>query len=156
MTRATTWTNSDGLVVGFGRNIAERQATAMVETDGSIKEVVMDFTYQSTSPALELPADCVVTGMYLIQTELWDGGTSLKIGDGNDDDGWFTATLLAEATLDDENNQIFVADGAYAIGDAATNRGLQKKYSASDTIDVTITGTFTSGKSRLVVNYVSV
>ena len=155
MTRATTWTNDDGLIVGFGKNYAERQATAVVTRAGHQKQAILDFTYESTSPALSLPADSVVLGMTLIVSEAWNDGTDLQIGDGDDANGWFTETLLAEATLDNTAPQVFAPDGAYAIGDNADNRANPKVYATADTIDVTITGTFTSGKARLIVDYIA-
>lgn len=159
MTRKATWSNSDGLVVGFGPSYNERQNSAEADMDGHVHQAVLDFNYLSTAAAegdcaVDIPAGAIVTNITLKTGTLWDGGTALEIGDGTDPNGYFTTTLLAEATLDNAADQVFVGDGAYVIGDAATNAGLPKKYASADTIDVLITGTFTSGTARLIVTYV--
>jgi hypothetical protein len=156
MTRATTWTNSDGLVVGFGKNYPERQATADTVKSGAIHEAVMDFTYESTSPALELPAGAVVRTMVLKIGTAWvsSGTVTMTIGDGGAATGWYTATLLTEANL--TAGAVLVPDGAYAVGDNADNMGNAKVYASADTIDVAISGSSnapSSGTARLIVEY---
>lgn len=151
MTRATTWTNSDGLVVGFGRNFAERQADGVVKTEGNVKEAVLQFTYQSSAPFISLPAGSVVEDVYLKVGDAWVGGTDVQVGDGTDPDGFISATQGATANL--TAGATIRAAGAYAIGDAATNRGLAKVYASADTLDVAFTGTFTAGTATLVVRY---
>lgn len=158
MTRATTWTNADGLVVGFGKNYAERQDGAVRSVGGHSHQAVLDFTYQSTAAAagdcsVVIPAGAVVNSVVLKTGTLWNGGTALEIGDAADPNGWFTTTLLAEATLDNADNQVFVADGAYAVGGTADDKANGKAYLSAGQIDVLITGTFTSGTARLIVDY---
>jgi len=51
MTRASSWTNADGLVVGFGANIPERNVSGVYEHDGSVKEAHLAITYQSSGAA---------------------------------------------------------------------------------------------------------
>lgn len=159
MTRATTWTNSDGLVVGFGPNFAERQVGGDVKGAGHTHQAVLDFDYQSTAAVagdckVVIPAGAVVRNVTLKTGTLWNNGTALEIGDAADPNGWFTTTLLAEATLDDANDQVFEADGAYAVGDNVDNKANGKAYLSAGQIDVLITGTFTSGTARLIVDYV--
>jgi len=79
------------------------------------------------------------------------GGTDVQLGDGTDPDGWISATQGAVANL--TAGATVRAGGAYAIGDAATNRGLGKVYAAADTLDVAFTGTFTAGTATIVVRY---
>lgn len=152
MTRATTWSNPDGLVVGFGKNFPERQVGGEVDVSGNVKEAVLQFTFQSSAPFLSLPAGAVVEDVYLEVTTTWVGGTDVQVGDGTDPDGFISATQGAVANLTTAAGRVRAA-GAYAIGDAATNRGLAKVYSTADTIDVAFTGTFTAGAARLVVRY---
>jgi hypothetical protein len=151
MTRATTWTNSDGLVVGFGRNYAERQADGVVKTEGTSKEAVLQFTYQSTAPTISIPAGSVIEDAYLKVGDAWVGGTDVQVGDGTDPDGFISSTQGATANL--TAGALIRAGGAYAIGDASTNRGLAKVYAAADTLDVAFTGTFTAGTATLTVRY---
>jgi len=60
MTRKSTWTNADGLVVGFGPNSPERNEAGVLETDGVVKEARLAITYQSSSANVALPAGSVV------------------------------------------------------------------------------------------------
>jgi hypothetical protein len=152
MTRATTWSNSDGLVVGFGRNFPERNVAGVADTDGVSKEAVLQITYQSSSPTISLPAGSVVEDVYLVVTTAWAGGTDIQVGDGTDPDGFISATQGATANLTPAGALIRAA-GAYAIGDAATNRGLAKVYNTADTIDIAFTGTFTAGAATIYVRY---
>jgi hypothetical protein len=82
----------------------------------------------------------------------WVGGTDVQVGDGTDPDGWVSATQGAVANL--TIGATIRAAGAYAIGDAATNRGLGKVYAAADTLDVAFTGTFTAGTADVFVRYI--
>ena len=158
MTRATTWSNSDSLVVGFGRNYPERQVGGDVKGAGHLHIATLDFTYQSTAASagdckVVIPAGATVKNVVLKTGTLWDGGTAIEIGDAADPNGWFTTTLLAEADLDGSDNLTWVADGAYAVGNNADNKANGKDYDAAGQIDVLITGTFTSGTARLIVEY---
>jgi hypothetical protein len=152
MTRKSTWTNADGLVVGFGPNYAERNVAGVLETDGVVKEARLAITYQSSGATVELPAGSVVLDVVMKVGTAWAGGTKVEIGDGSDADGWISATQGATANL--TAGVSIVAAGAYAIGDAATNRGLGKVYAAADTLDVTITGTYTAGTADVFVRYI--
>lgn len=152
MTRASSWTNADGLVVGFGANIPERNVSGVYETDGAVKEAHLAITYQSSGATVDIPAGAVVLDVIMKVGTAWAGGTKVELGDGNDADGWISATQGAVANL--TSGASIVAGGAYAIGDAATNRGLGKVYAAADTLDVAITGTFTAGTATIVVRYI--
>jgi hypothetical protein len=152
MTRKSTWANADGLVVGFGANIPERNVAGVYDHDGAIKEAHLAITYQSSGAVIDLPAGTVVLDAILEVGTAWVGGTKVELGDGTDPDGWISATQGATANL--TIGASIVAGGAYAIGDAATNRGLGKVYAAADTLDVTITGTFTAGTATIVVRYI--
>jgi len=150
LSRKASWTNADGLVVGFGSRYPERYATAVANVDGSAVEITLDFNYKSGTPVtMDIPAGTYVERVLLFIGDHWDNGTALEIGDGTDPNGWFTTTLLAEATLDDADNQVFQADGVFSLK-AADTAGIGKLYSTADTIDVLVTGTFTTGSARLV------
>ena len=151
MTRASSWTNADGLIVGFGANIPERNVAGVYDHDGSVKEAHLAITYQSSGANIELPAGAVVLDVVLKVGTAWAGGTDVQLGDGTDPDGWISATQGAVANL--TAGATVRAGGAYAIGDAATNRGLGKVYAAADTLDVAFTGTFTAGTATIVVRY---
>lgn len=152
MTRKSTWTNADGLVVGFGPNYAERNEAGVLETDGVVKEARLAITYQSSGANIALPAGSVVLDVVMKVGTAWAGGTDVQIGDGSDADGWVSATQGAVANL--TAGATVRAAGAYAIGDAATNKGLGKVYTSADTLDVAFTGTFTAGTADVFVRYI--
>jgi hypothetical protein len=152
MTRKSTWTNADGLVVGFGPNFAERNVSGVLETDGVVKEARLAITFQSSGANIDLPAGSVVQDVVVKVGTAWVGGTDVQLGDGTDPDGWISATQGAVANL--TIGATIRAAGAYAIGDAASNRGLGKVYAAADTLDVAFTGTFTAGTADIFVRYI--
>lgn len=152
MTRKSTWTNADGLVVGFGPNYPERNEAGVLETDGVVKEARLAITYQSSGANIALPAGSVVLDVVMKVGTAWAGGTDVQIGDGSDADGWVSATQGAVANL--TAGATVRAAGAYAIGDAATNKGLGKVYTSADTLDVAFTGTFTAGTADVFVRYI--
>jgi hypothetical protein len=152
MTRKSTWTNADGLVVGFGPNFPERNVAGVFTHDGAVKEARLAITFQSTGAKVDLPAGAVVQDVILKVGTAWVGGTDVQVGDGVDADGWISAAQGATANL--TAGATVRAAGAYAVGDAATNRGLGKVYAAADSIDVAFTGTYTAGTADIVVRYI--
>jgi hypothetical protein len=152
MTRQSTWTNSDGLIVGFGPNIPERNIAGDYNTDGIVKEAVLQVTFQSSGAVIPVPAGSAVLDVVLRVGTAWTGGTKVEIGDATDPDGWVSATQGATANL--TAGAEIVAGGAYAIGDAASNKGLAKVYATATNLTATITGTYTAGTATVVVRYV--
>ena len=152
MTRQSTWTNADGLIVGFGPNIPERNIAGDYNTDGVVKEAVLQVTFQSSGAVIPVPAGSAVLDVVLRVGTAWTGGTKVEIGDATDPDGWVSATQGATANL--TAGAEIVAGGAYAIGDAASNKGLAKVYAAATNLTATITGTYTAGTATVVVRYI--
>lgn len=155
MTRASTWTNADGLVVGFGNNFPERNAEGAVEVDGFDKTATLKVTYQSTfgssGAKITLPAGSIVKNVFLKVGSGWTGGTSLAFGDGGSTGGWITATQGAQANLG--AGVAIQAQGAYAY--TATEGQLPGKvYAAATDLYVTSVGTWTAGSATIVVEYV--
>lgn len=155
MTRASTWTNSDGLVVGFGNNIPERNDAGVNEVDGNDKSAQLNITYQSTSGAsgakVSIPAGSIVKNVYMKVGTAWVGGTSLTFGDATTAAGWITATQAATANL--TASAAIQAQGAYAY--TSTEGQLPPKvYAAATDLYITIAGTFTAGTATLYVEYV--
>ena len=157
MTYANTWTNSDGLVVGFGTNSPERNAAGRVERDGGQKEARVQFdlvnsTSGSSGAVINVPAGSVVKHVYALVTEAAAGGTSLAFGDAGSTGGWITAAQGATANL--TLNATIDGGGAYAIGGTdATASHLPKVYAAATDLYFTLVGTFTAGKVTVVVEY---
>lgn len=153
MTRKSTWSNPDGLIVGFGPNFPERHEGGAVNFEGPYKVVSAQITFQSTpaSVTLPVPPGSAVKAVYLVVGTAWAGGTDIQVGDGADPDGFISAGQGATANL--TAGAMIRASGAYAIGDAATNKGLDKVYAVADNIDVAFTGTFTAGTATISVEY---
>ncbi len=154
LSRKSTWANADGLQVGFGNHYSEREATAVKQGADGYTELVMDFTFASTTLALAVPAGFIVDTMVLEVGTAWtsSGTATIEIGDGGDANGWFTTTELTEANL--TAGTVHVPAGAYAVGDNSDNRGNPFKYATADTIDVvfsTAGDAPSAGSARLVV-----
>ncbi len=101
-----------------------------------------------------IPAGAVVLDVRWMNSVLWDNATSagLKVGDGNDDDGYFTGVDLKSAPVADVNGaggiSSFKGDtGAGAFG------GLSVSYPTGGTISAVVTtvGAGSAGRSKLVV-----
>jgi hypothetical protein len=152
MTRKSTWTNADGLVVGFGPNFPERNVAGVFDHDGTVKEARLAVTFESSGAKVDLPAGSIVLGVVMKVGTAWVGGTKVEVGDGTDADGYISATQGATANL--TAGAAIAAGGAYAIGDAATNAGLPKVYATADSLDVTITGDYTAGTADIYVRYI--
>lgn len=165
MTRAATWSNSDGLTVGFGRNFPERQAGGVAKTFGTLKEARLQVSYLSTFGAsgakISLPANSMVHKVWFESTTDWtssDSGT-LSVGDtdGTDDvDGWITATELTATNM--AAGSVHKADGVYAVGDDGgaadtDNQAVPQVRATACDIYFTKANNFTAGTGVLVVQY---
>lgn len=156
MTRKTTWSNPDGLVVGFGPNFPERQDGAVLAQEGSeFKQAKLHITYQSTlgstGAKIPVPAGSLVRFVYIKVNTNWAGGTSLAFGDTNSTGGWVTATQGGVANLVTTNSPIN-AQGAYAF--TSTEGQLPPKpYPAALDLFFTAVGTFTAGDLDVYVEY---
>ena len=153
MTRKSTWTNSDGLVVGFGPNYAERNVAGVHDTDGQVKEARLAITHESSGANVAIPAGSVVLDVVMKVGTAWVGGTSVSVGDGSDGDGWISTTQGATASL--TAGATIRAGGVYAIGSTDTTaKALGKVYASADTLDVAITGSYTAGGADIIVRYI--
>ncbi len=153
MTRQTTWTNADGLVVGFGPNFPERNTAGVIETDGVVKEARLAITHESSGANVAIPAGAVVLDVVMKVGTAWVGGTSVSVGDGSDGDGWVSTTQGATANL--TAGATIRAGGAYAVGGTDTTaKALGKVYASADTLDVAFAGTYTAGSADIFVRYI--
>lgn len=155
MTRASTYTNADGLIVGFGNNFPERNDAGVNEVDGNDKSAQLNITFQSTFGAsgakVEIPANSIVKNVYMKVGTAWVGGTSLAFGDASGTGSWITATQGATASL--TAGVPIQAQGAYAF--TSTEGQLTPKvYAAATNLYITAVGTFTAGTATIYVEYV--
>ena len=155
LNRGSTWTNSDGLIVGFGTNRPVKEGAAQNVSGNGVKVKSVVFTYDNMSSVnVPVPAGSRILDVYIQVHDAFAGGTSLEVGDGSDADGFITATAGATANL--TAGAKIIVDGVYTYDNSAdgdTTAAELKAYSSADTIDMAVTGTFTAGKASLVVSY---
>ena len=150
--RESSWTNPDGLVIGFGRHLPVKEGSAQ-NVLGDVKSSSVTFTYDNmTGVNVPVPAGTRVVSVALHVETAFAGGTSLTVGDGGSATGFIDATQGATGNL--TAGAKLVGTGAYTSGATDTTAFEFKLYASADTIDLAINGTFTAGKATLVVNYV--
>lgn len=150
-----TWTNSDGLqVLMHGEQGEVNNKGVTVNSEDSQLVVDVDLTSLSATPSqLDpfIPAGAFITSAYLIVTEAAAGGTSVTLGlyekDGTAIDADGIDAAVATAAL--AANKAVVCDGD-AVGGTVTV-GADDAY-----FGATAVGTFTAGKAKLVVDYITV
>jgi hypothetical protein len=159
MARNATWTNSDGLVVGFGTRDSKNDSGSTVETKGNVEifQMVLDFdnlpTAVGTAPntkSIPIPAGAVINDAVLQVLTAFDaaGSATLTIGlkelDGTaiDADGIDAAIALTAIDADGDTIQ---CDGALVGTDIGTADGY---------IAVAVgTGPYTAGQAVLTIEY---
>jgi hypothetical protein len=156
MTRGTTWSNSDGLVVGFGPNVPERLQAAVIAqegTDTKIAKLSITFasTFGSRSAKVTIPANSLVKNVYMKVGTAWAGGTSLAFGDTNWH--WFLDYSYTGSNSQLTAGVAIQAQGAYAFT-ATEGQLVPKVYATSLDLFVTAVGTFTAGTADIYVEYV--
>lgn len=153
LNRGATWTNSDGLIVGYGSNDPVTEGGSKKhDNGGGLKERAVTFAWDNTTGVnIPVPAGAEIFSVKLKVDEAWVGGTSLTVGDGSDADGFITATQGATANL--TAGALIAAAGVYTQGTTDTTAREIKLYASADTIDLTVAGTFTAGSATLVVTY---
>jgi hypothetical protein len=157
MARASTWTNADGLVVGFGPNTPERYAQDTEYNQGPVKEAVVFFDYTQVNTAASgsinwtAPAGSNIVGVTLEVDQAFIGGTSLEFGDTSDTDGFITAAQGATANL--LAGAKIVGSGLYTKGATDTVAQEFKVYASATVLSMLRVGTFTAGKATLKIAY---
>lgn len=158
MARKNTWSNADGLVVGFGPNTPEKYAQTTEDDVSPVKAAVIRFDYTQVNTAASgsinwtAPAGTNVIAVELVVDQAWVGGTTLEFGDASDTDGFITTTQGATANL--TAGAKIVGNGLYTKG--ATDTGAQefKAYSSATVCSVLRAGTYTAGSATLKISYI--
>ena len=154
MTHKTTWSNPDGLIVGFGPNFEERQVSAVTtQKDGDTKVAKIHIAYNSTFGASGakhvVPAGSIIKNVYAKVSATWVGGTSLTFGDVTDPDGWIIAADFGTPAA----GAVIQAMGAYA--QTATEGQLPpKEYASATDLVFVLVGVYTAGAADVYVEYV--
>lgn len=128
------------------------------------RTVIYEVTFTETGGAhayaatIPVPAGATVLDTIFRNTALWGNGTSasLVVGDGDDADGYITATDVKSAPAADTNGAGQGISTRLSLGASAGayKGGGGKYYAAAGTITATITtgaGAQTDGRSRLLV-----
>jgi hypothetical protein len=154
LNRGSSWTNPDGLIVGFGVNKPAKEG-AVQNGLGALVTKSVTFTYNNMSGVnIPVPAGARVLDVHIDVEDAFIGGTSLEVGDGSAAGGFITATEGAQAAL--TAGKRVMPQGVYTYDDTAdgdVTAAEFKEYTSADTIDLTVTGTFTAGKATLTVSY---
>ncbi len=165
---ASTWSNSDGLVVGFGARSTLKEGAAAKNYGGvgGVKSASVVFDYKDMNTCttggavnVPVPAGARVIDVRVICDTLWTstGTNTFEIGlTGGDVDGFMTTTVGTVGNM--TAGAVLVGDGVFTYDDTADGdaTAAELKYFASaDTVDV-LTGMsdWTAGKATLVVSYV--
>lgn len=151
--RSNTWTNADGLVVGFGTRDTVNVEAGTVQTKGRVREVEMEVYYDEDQSGtsvkqVQIPAGALIRRAVLTVDTAFAGGTSLQVG-----------IIRPDGTTADTDALITAAQGATAnltANAAITGEGSSVDQVLRDpqTLTVTRTGTFTAGKGTVLVEYV--
>ena len=112
-------------------------------------EILMNFATGIYS--LDVPAGTLVTEVFSVITEAFDGTSPLiTVGDGDDIDGFFTSALIAPATALSvtapavKHTYIAASAPAYTFG---------KYYPTADTIDITYTQSSAPTTGKAIIGY---
>lgn len=160
MARENYWTNSDGLIVGFGTHSEDRNVTATPSTRGAVKEIIYTIYgvdvpdvnptgLQIVNAAIIPTNSLLLSANLFVTTAFTSGGAAvLDIGTWDytanaieDDDGIDVALALTSL----EDNDVVVCDGAQ-IGTVLLAPCVV--YASYDT------AAFTGGAANLVVRYI--
>ena len=157
MTRKSSWTNADGLVVGFGPNTPELGGNGTENDKAGAKVAAVTFGYKDINAGsainVPVPAGTKMLDVMIKVHDAWVGASNaLIVGDGSATNGFITTTAGAVANLTAGAN--IKADGAYAFGASDTGAAELKLYASADTIDVdSADSDWTAGSASLIVTY---
>jgi hypothetical protein len=159
--RAATWSNSDGLVVGFGPNspaIAGANAKNYGGIGGS-KTAVQKFDWKNLNAAdalkITVPAGTRVLDVRLVvDTGFTSTGTNtISVGDATTAAGFITTSAATTTTMASAG-AVINCDGVYAFGATDTVAAELKVYSsATDIVLATAQTDWTAGSATMVVTY---
>lgn len=160
MARENSWTNADGLYIGFGTRTTEKNSGTALRADGARQQVVVQIVGGSEIKdsdvsaqlvyGVTIPANALLESAKLFVTTAFTSGGSAVLDIGTylasagtavDDDGIDSA--IAVATLAD--NAVVTCDGALIGTVLASAQKIGVSYD---------TAAFTAGEAFLVVEYI--
>jgi hypothetical protein len=168
MARGATWTNSDGLVVGFGTHTVDNDIPVVTAGAGAVKTLIMEITgvdTVDTITAADIPPQSArirrgstILSATLVTTVAWTGAGTLDIGT------WGVG--LATEVVDDADGidvDIDIDAALAAVGDTVQCNGalVNGAVTVGETSnsDCVITASWetavpTAGKAVLTVQYI--
>lgn len=153
--RANTWTNADGLSVGFGPLDSKNPNAGPVQTEGNIEVLQFPFDYDAlnlagTAPSTKtvpIPANSTILRGNIRVTTAFAGGTNVNFGFIN----------AAGTAIDIDGLDAAVATAALDAGLVVTFDGalIGKSVGAADAyFGGSYSGTYTAGKGIITIEYV--
>lgn len=169
MTRATTWSNSDGLVVGFGKNFPERAGNVHEANAGSpagVKSASVYLTYKEMNLSttggtvnVPVPLGAKILNVRFVCHTAWTctGTNTFELGlTGGDVDLFLTTTVGTIANM--TAGAVLNGDGVGTYddtGDGDVTAAELYHFTAADTIDlVTAQSDWLTGTGSIVVTYI--
>lgn len=156
--RGSTWTNSDGLVVGFGPNEANFTGAEEKNLGSGPKTSNVVFTWENFNSAdgvnVPIPAGSVIQNVKVVVDETFTstGTNTAEVGDGSDPNGFITTTQLTVANM--TAGAVLNGDGVYLFGATDTGAREFKVYASADTVDLASAQTdWTAGRATLIVTF---
>jgi hypothetical protein len=153
----STWTNSDGLVVGFGPVSPEFAGELTDEKGTKLAVTTFDWKNLNAANAINVPVPagaCVLDVRVVVLEGFTSTGTNtITVGDGSTANGFITTTAGTTTTMATAGN-VILSDGVYAFATTDTTAPEIKRYTSADTIDLASAQTdWTAGKAALRVVY---
>lgn len=153
MSRSSTWTNSDGLVIGFGIHTTDGERPGETARDGIEKELIVDFSYNNLPGATAsdggkafIPAGSYLVSATLIVGTVWTSETDLDIG----------TETLAGVAIDADGIDVTLDAAALTAGAVIACDGADIGTvidASNDAYIVATSAAATAGTARLVVRY---
>lgn len=161
--RGSSWTNSDGLVVGYGTNNPMRAGNATVVDVIGAKTASVFFDYKDMNACttggtvnVPVPAGARILNVRIVCHTAWTstGTNTAEVGlTGGDVDLFITTTVLTTANF--TAGAVLNGDGVGLFGATDTGASELYQFAAADTIDlVTGMSDWTAGTASLVVTYI--
>jgi hypothetical protein len=166
--RGSSWTNSDGLVIGFGTNQPAQGGAANKygAAQGMFKTAQVTFDFKDMNEAtvgtvvtVPVPAGSRVVDVRVVCHTLWTstGTNTFEVGlTGGDVDGYVTTTTGTIANM--TAGAVLTADGVFTYDDTADGDATAaelKLFASADTIDLlTAMSDWTAGSASLIVSYI--
>lgn len=169
LNRKATWTNADGLIVGFGTNkpVREGGTNKNAQAHGLIKTASVKFDYTDMNACVgaggtvnvPVPAGSRIIDVRFVCHTLWaaSGTNTFEIGlTGGDTDLFMTTTVGTSGAM--TAGAVLLGDGVGTYdnsGDGDVTAAELYAFAAADTIDlVTAMSDWTAGTASIVVTYI--